>query len=291
MKIRSYEGFIIYILLLLCHVFAEEPENECPEWWHRTENYCYSRIEDRYTYDDAEEHCKKKEARLPTFLNKKEFDALLRYLRAPRNYWFGAKLQDKLLWNWTDGTPLQLSEISLPIFGLGNFSCAVLSQKGVQTVECTTYQNAICKRPKRKLFNQLNNLEYPKLNCFPGWDELEQNCYLLSTQGFVHGAAVKFCENNEANLATVFSKEEEEFLKTLLGNKSAYIGLDHISTRKNAWIPNVPDRLDRIYINLTKKRNPNGKCLQLYYATKQMDSQICDEIAELTCQQESSVIY
>lgn len=73
------------------------------------------------------------------------------FLRAPRNYWFGAKLQDKLLWNWTDGTPLQLSEISLPIFGLGNFSCAVLSQKGVQTVECTTYQNAICKRPSEPL--------------------------------------------------------------------------------------------------------------------------------------------
>lgn len=62
------------------------------------------------------------------------------------------------------------------------------------------------------------------IQCKTGWQEWNNACYKLFTdqKPFLEASAI--CKNDSANLVSIHSAQENEFVRSLLGNKDVFVG-------------------------------------------------------------------
>lgn len=63
------------------------------------------------------------------------------------------------------------------------------------------------------------------INCKAGWQEWNQACYKVSTDQTQFSNALTLCKQHGANLASIHSPQENEFVLNLSGGKDVFIGL------------------------------------------------------------------
>lgn len=63
------------------------------------------------------------------------------------------------------------------------------------------------------------------IQCKAGWQEWNEACYKLSTEQKEFSDASASCKNDSANLVSIHSAQENEFVRTLTGGKDVFVGL------------------------------------------------------------------
>ena len=73
------------------------------------------------------------------------------------------------------------------------------------------------------------------LSCPSGWTEFQGNCYRYFSTFEYWMNAEKYCRDEDASLVSVHSTEEANFLATLSGNKSFWIGAYRSGSNDIFW--------------------------------------------------------
>ena len=68
------------------------------------------------------------------------------------------------------------------------------------------------------------------LQCKAGWQEWNGACYKFSSTLVPYSDASAACKNDEANLVSIHSPEENEFVRSLTGGSDIFIGLNDSKT-------------------------------------------------------------
>ena len=74
-----------------------------------------------------------------------------------------------------------------------------------------------------QLKGKVEKLQY---QCLAGWEKFGSSCYFLSTEKKTWQASNEYCHSKGADLVIITSKEEQDFVTSLSGIKSVWIGLN-----------------------------------------------------------------
>lgn len=91
------------------------------------------------------------------------------------------------------------------------------------------------------------------IQCKIGWQEWNDACYKLFTDQKDYSEASATCKNDSANLVSIHSAQENEFVRSLLGNRDVFVGfsdsdveatfvwVDGSSVKYTNWEAGEPD--------------------------------------------------
>ncbi|XP_039621079.1 killer cell lectin-like receptor subfamily B member 1B allele B isoform X1 [Polypterus senegalus] len=135
---------VIFVCLLLAAAAAIAvmalKTNPCPEWWVRYKDKCYYISTNKTTWNTSAEDCMSQGAQLIMMEDQEELELLRHQCRVHLSFWIG--LRRKVDWKWIDGRAFNSTSSDL----IGQGSCACLTGKKIQSLNCDQDLYWICKK-------------------------------------------------------------------------------------------------------------------------------------------------
>ncbi|NXX36210.1 MRC1 protein, partial [Nicator chloris] len=213
---------------------CESPQPvQCTDGWWPYAGHCYSIHRDPKTWEDALSSCKKQDGDLASIHNIAEYSFLVSQLgyKPTEELWLGLNdLKAHFYFEWSDGTPVTFTKWQPrhPAYTNTLEDCvAMKGQDGYWANDvCNKQLGYICKKKPSSQPSEKETIEDP--GCQKGWKRYGFHCYLVGTALLTFSEANKTCEQSKAYLATVESRNEQNFLISLTGLRSEkyfWIGL------------------------------------------------------------------
>ncbi|NWH86983.1 MRC1 protein, partial [Aegithalos caudatus] len=206
---------------------------QCTDGWWPYAGYCYSIHRDPKTWEDALSSCQKLDGDLASIHNIAEHSFLVSQLgyKPTEELWLGLNdLKTPFYFEWSDGTPVMFTkwQRKYPTNTNGLENCvAMKGQDGYWATDvCYKQLGYICKKKPSSQSSEKETIEDP--GCQKGWKRYGFHCYLVGSALLTFSEANKTCEQSKAYLATVESRNEQNFLISLTGLRSEkyfWIGL------------------------------------------------------------------
>ncbi|XP_033103832.1 uncharacterized protein LOC117106558 [Anneissia japonica] len=202
-------------------------KESCPYGWNQFEEACYLFGDSVVNWNNANSSCQQANANLVSITTQNENDFLtsLPYNIPHGHFWIGLKFV-ALNWNWTSGETFAFYNWQEEVI-LNTGKCAQLdSVTGFwSNVPCETTNRVICEK------------DIQKFGCFNGsWHGYKKECYRHFSNLSSRETALSSCrELRNADLASIHSIDEDEFIQTIIRSydKNSWIGL--ISSDKEKW--------------------------------------------------------
>ncbi|NXW69033.1 MRC1 protein, partial [Hirundo rustica] len=227
---------VLYFPLVLknCVLVLEELRPvQCTDGWWPYAGHCYSIHRDPKVWKDALSSCKNQDGDLASIHNIAEYSFLVSQLgyKPTEELWLGLNdLKAHFYFEWSDGTPVTFTKWQRrhPIYTNGLEDCvAVTGQDGYWATEvCNKQLGYICKKKPTSQSSEKEAIEDPGFQ--KGWKRYGFHCFLVGSALLTFSEANKTCEKSKAYLATVESRNEQNFLISLTGLRSEkyfWIGL------------------------------------------------------------------
>uniref|UniRef100_A0A914ZBD7 C-type lectin domain-containing protein n=1 Tax=Panagrolaimus superbus TaxID=310955 RepID=A0A914ZBD7_9BILA len=218
-------AFIFLFLILIKYSAAECPSNTT-EW----QSSCFSFFNISTGFADAELRCKKVGGHLAAihdgFTNALlAQEALNNFHESTQvDFWIGAtNLIKPPMWNWTDGSPFDFTDWNKgePQNTSGANCAAISTVDGYWTAQdCFKPKPFACQVPSSVYYIPTTPSYPANANCSMGWFYFPptHSCYGANAGGFVGNwnAAETYCEDSKAQLPSIHSVAEFEYLTSLL---------------------------------------------------------------------------
>ncbi|NXD18957.1 MRC1 protein, partial [Spelaeornis formosus] len=224
---------------LLRLTFSNCKSVQCADGWWPYAGHCYSIHRDPKTWEDALSSCKKQDGDLASIHNIAEYSFLVSQLgyKPAEELWLGLNdLKAHFYFEWSDGTPVTFTtwQRRHPIYTSGLEDCVTMKgQDGYWATDvCDKQLGYICKKKPSLQPSGKETVEDP--GCQKGWKKFGFHCYLVGSALLTFSEANKTCEQSKAYLATVESRNEQNFLISLTGlrtEKHFWIGLSDTEER------------------------------------------------------------
>ncbi|NXR72633.1 MRC1 protein, partial [Pycnonotus jocosus] len=212
---------------------------QCTDGWWPYAGHCYSIHRDPKTWEDALSSCKNQDGNLASIHNVAEYSFLASQLgyKPTEELWLGLNdLKAHFSFEWSDGSPVTFTRWQRrhPTYTSGLEDCvAMRGQDGYWATDvCYKQHGYICKKKPLSQTSEKEMIEDP--GCQRGWKRYGLHCYLVGSALLTFSEANKTCEQSEAYLATVESRNEQTFLISLTGLRSEkhfWIGLSDTEER------------------------------------------------------------
>ncbi|NWR28901.1 MRC1 protein, partial [Tachuris rubrigastra] len=213
---------------------------KCTDGWWPYAGHCYRIQRDPKTWKDALTSCKKQDGDLASVHSIAEYSFLVSQLgyKPTEELWLGlSDLKTHFYFEWSDGTPVTFTKWQRrhPTYRNGLEDCIVMKgQNGYWATDvCDKQLGYICKKKPSSQSSEKETIEDPgcqKVNAV----SYGFHCYLVGSSLLTFSEANKTCEWNKAYLATVESRNEQNFLVSLVGLRSEkyfWIGLSDTEER------------------------------------------------------------
>ncbi|NXG57368.1 MRC1 protein, partial [Hemiprocne comata] len=208
---------------------------KCTDGWWPYAGHCYSLQRDPKIWKDALTSCKKQDGDLASVHNIAEYSFLVSQLgyKPTEEVWLGLNdLKAHFYFEWSDGTSVTFTKWQSrhPTYTNGLEDCVVMKgQDGYWAADvCDKQLGYICKKKPSSQSSEKETIEDP--GCQKGWKRYGFHCYLVGSTLLTFPEASKTCEQSNAHLATVESRNEQAFLISLMGLRSEkyfWIGLSN----------------------------------------------------------------
>ncbi|NWR44645.1 MRC1 protein, partial [Regulus satrapa] len=195
--------------------------------------HCYSIHRDPKIWEDALSSCRKQDGDLASIHSIAEYSFLVSQLgyKPTEELWLGLNdLRAHFYFEWSDGTAVTFTKWQRghPTYTNGLEDCvAMKGQDGYWTPDvCNKQLGYICKKKPSSQSSEKETIEDP--GCQKGWKRYGFHCYLVGSSVLTFSEANRTCEQSKAYLATVESRNEQNFLISLTGLRSEkyfWIGL------------------------------------------------------------------
>jgi len=224
-------------IVIVCERHPDETKIDCTNGWTSFGNSCYQVFDGKgKTWEAAKTECHRRAARLVSIDSREENDFIQQEIGGESAFLGFKELElKKNVWKWDKFSLLRsrddndrfsgakIKNLSSDVSSRNGESCTVQAPDGEwDEISCseTREQPIICeKEPEDNL-----------CSCPTSWESFECQCYKYfepSAKSWYQ--AQDFCENNDAELVNILSKEENEFINILAKKNSIYIGLNDIS--------------------------------------------------------------
>ncbi|NXO00783.1 MRC1 protein, partial [Rhinopomastus cyanomelas] len=212
---------------------------KCPDGWQPYAGHCYSLQRESRGWKDALESCKRQDGDLASVHTIAEHSFLVSQLgyEPTEELWLGLNdLNAHFYFEWSDGTPVTFTKWQRrhPTYTNGLEDCVVMKgQDGYWATDtCNKQLGYICKKKSLSQSSEKEPIKDP--GCQQGWKRHGFHCYLASSAPLTFSEARKTCEESQAYLATVESRNEQAFLISLMGlrhERYFWIGLSDTEER------------------------------------------------------------
>ncbi|XP_035219428.1 macrophage mannose receptor 1-like isoform X2 [Stegodyphus dumicola] len=235
----------------------------CPDpRWKRHMEFCYWNSDVILNWYEARTYCQGFGGDLLTYHTKSEESQII--LSSKENYtdhWFGLlRWRDDGKFRWVDGSPVTYTnwKVDEPRVEMETHFCVKYSEDSETWMldYCGKRKRFLCAAPlgRNTIEPNFSFLTRKKCNitttsAFREWYSYGDNCYLVAERNLrTWNSALTFCINNGANLASIHSSEETNFILTILNVETKtdfWIGLKADFSSSFTWSDDTP--LDFLY--------------------------------------------
>nr|XP_055046305.1 C-type lectin lectoxin-Lio3-like [Misgurnus anguillicaudatus] len=276
----------LVLLFLVFSVGNAAAHEKCPNGWTPFGVQCYKLFSQSVNWATAEKNCQSVGANLASVHNIVENDFLLKLVSANTYTWIGGhdgEVEGQWLWsdgshfvftNWCAGQPRNYG---------GNENCLHLNYTNNRCWNdepCSTTMSYICAQPMRSfimavmkalvlLFLVFSVENAAAHDCPYGWEPFDVQCYKFFSQSVDWATAEKNCQSVDANLASVRSTVENNFLLSLVSvDTQTWIG-GHDGEIEGQWLWSDGSQFDFTNWCSGQPDNKGVKehCLEISYRT------------------------
>jgi len=127
----------------------------CPDNWISWKSFCYKRIEQLLTWNDAQQNCVAYGGNLASVQSAQENDFIFGITMTQRTWIGGNDIENDGTWVWNDGTPWSYENWGMnePNNHGGNEECLNIGHHGNEwnDAPCSNEFNSICKMESRQI--------------------------------------------------------------------------------------------------------------------------------------------
>ncbi|XP_048736074.2 macrophage mannose receptor 1-like isoform X1 [Ostrea edulis] len=194
----------------------------CPSEWLTINNHCFKVFGDNLSWTRARAYCRGIGADLASIHSYSESTQLstITYGISSNDFWFGLNDREKESdWRWSDGTPSDYTRwmSSQPDNWQGNENCGTYKRSNRRFNDrfCAVRLPFICKVKKGGVIK--DQFQLPTLEKCDDEDFVRFNgsCYKINKTKTSFHQAQKICRQNDAELASIHSQEENIFLSDI----------------------------------------------------------------------------
>ncbi|XP_045124558.1 macrophage mannose receptor 1-like [Portunus trituberculatus] len=257
----------------------------CPVDWVFNDGKCYYVSDFEATRNEGEVKCQEMntKATLVNIHSEEENQFFANQLiQSSQSCWMGLQYNGAN-WTWADGTPMDYS----------NWNSGEPNNMESETCgEMIDYPNSAYE-------GKWNNLEcgtsrafgcelYPThmIACADGWEEFEDYCYKVYNDDYLlPEEAREKCQDENADLASVHSYQENDFIYSLLGYESfcPYLGLTDVGHPKFfKWLDGTTVDFTLFSSSLVLWPSELCACMQGYYSGE-WSLENCDNMEHFVC--------
>jgi hypothetical protein len=218
----------------------------CPTGWTCFESSCYKLQPATSDHEKQESICSSTGGHLATVTTSRTELVLYDLCPKDQDIWIGATHASGSKWEW----PTR-DEVKTPIWGVNepsstkSDSCAAIRHREGDvndglwiSYDCTKNLGAICEiqRQPKKVASVKENGGASSSGCPAKWLRHQHGCYLALTSMHDFAEAKEKCVSMNANLVSIRSEFEQEFISHLaLAWQDTWIGLVKSSSSSNEW--------------------------------------------------------
>ncbi|XP_026210056.1 LOW QUALITY PROTEIN: macrophage mannose receptor 1 [Anabas testudineus] len=219
-------------------------KSPCPAWypisWYQN---CYKLVEEGATWDAAETACKKQGGNLASIdMSYDQAFVAGVVLQGKADAWIGLRRKDDSSYSWTDGWPVFFTEWG-PGEPSNNKNEGCVSMHASRAFH-GTWNDTKCDQEKPYICKY--STEKPPTTpapgdgkCLPFWAHYGRYCYFVynGQQGFSWPDSRHYCQQFKADLVSIHSRADVEFIRNLNATKNhnIWIGLTRDSNFGWAW--------------------------------------------------------
>lgn len=280
-----------------------ECQNSCPPEWITVGRKCFYHLEERGTLEDNYNLCKRKKANLASIDSQEENESLVRIISGTvdKSVWLGLIHFVNFEWKWTNNKEIKFDNRKSNKLLCTSDCCGYVlnSNQKWYDVNCDAKYSQLCQLdldeesvetdaavPKVDISG--NYTERESQLCPHGWQEFNRKCFYNYDDADNLVKSKDTCSgiHDNATLVTIHSKEENDFIKSLISNDNskAWIGAIHDQINYGSYIWIDDSRFN--YINWVN--NPSGcifSCCAVSVNTDgQWDSEPCKNKNTILCQ-------
>ncbi|XP_059148051.1 uncharacterized protein LOC131935583 [Physella acuta] len=228
----------LLLLVLVTNQLIKSEIAACSEngWWYYN-GHCYLYVREERSWSDAQKLCLQHDAYLATFDSREEEDDIKHTLNNRTDIWIGIyKPRDEVNWKRLDGNRILFTnweDFSSTRFLCGDI-CVALNYTGKWLpLNCELLKSSLCKI--KFLIKHITAISTSDTKCPDRrWLYFNEHCYLVVNEEKTWTDSKNFCLSLDANLASLESQEEIDFLKTK-NVQVVWIGLSKNIVNKS-WV-------------------------------------------------------